>query len=258
VTLPALVACCGLVGLAVASFVNVVAYRVPRHESIVTPGSHCPACDHAVRPFDNVPLVSWLLLGGRCRDCGERISVRYPLVEALGGLVFALTALALGASWALPAFLVLMGGLLALACVDLEQHLLPVRILYPVLAGVALLLVGAAAGSGAWQRLLVAGACAAGWFAAFFVLNALSPRLLGFGDVRLAALIGLGLGWLGVPFLLLGIFAGCFAGSVVGLGLIGAGRMRRDTPLPFGVFLALGALIAVVLGPALFDRIRLS
>ena len=240
-----------LFGLAVGSFVNVVIYRVPRHQSIVRPRSACPHCATPILERDNIPVLSWLLLHRRCRHCREPISVRYPLVELAGGALFAGAAARLGYSWDLPAFLVLLAGLLALAGIDLEHLLLPKRLVYSTLGLVAALLTLAAAVDGQWHRLLIAAICAVGWFIAFFALNALSPRLLGFGDVRLALVLGLGLGWLGVRYVILGFFAANLIGAIIGLALIATKRIQRDQPVPYGVFLALGTALAIFAGPEL-------
>ncbi len=254
-----LIVYCALFGLVVGSFLNVVIYRVPRKESVVSPRSACPNCGEPIASKDNVPIFSWLLLRGRCRKCRVPISVRYPLIEAATAGLFAGLAARTGFSWSLPAFLVLAAGLLALACIDVEHLLLPKRIVYPVLGLVTLLLVVAAAATHHWHDLLVAGICAVAWFAIFFALNAISPRLLGFGDVRLAPVLGLALGWLGVRYVLLGFFAANLIGAVVGLTLIATNRMSRQQQIPYGVFLALGTLLAIFAGPELlrpFQNLR--
>jgi leader peptidase (prepilin peptidase)/N-methyltransferase len=170
-------------------------------------------------------------------------------VELAGGALFAGTAARLGFNWGLPAILVLLAGLLALAVIDLEQMILPKKIVYPTLTLVAGLLVLAAAMTGNWHDLLVAAICSVAWFALFFALNFASPRILGFGDVRLALVLGLGLGWLGWLYVVLGFFAANLIGSVVGLVLIGIKKMSRDQPIPYGVFLALGSAFAIYAGP---------
>lgn len=240
---------CAFLGLAIGSFLNVVIYRVPRNESVVSPRSKCPSCGAPIKDRDNIPVLSWLLLKGHCRNCQTPISPRYLYVELAGGGLFAGAAARLGFNWDLPAILVLLAGLLALACVDLEQMILPKKIVYPTLALVAGLLVLAAAMTGNWHDLLVAAICSAAWFALFFALNLASPRILGFGDVRLALVLGLGLGWLGWRYVVLGFFAANLIGAVVGLILIGMKKMSRDQPIPYGVFLALGAGLAVFAGP---------
>ena len=168
-----LIGICALFGLAIGSFLNVVIYRVPRHESVVSPRSACPSCAAPILERDNIPVLSWLLLRGRCRNCHEPISVRYPLVELAGAALFAGAAARLGYNWDLPAFLVVLASLLALSWIDIEHLLLPKRIVYPTLLTVTALLVLAALATGQWQRLLIAALCGAVWFAVFFVLNAL-------------------------------------------------------------------------------------
>jgi leader peptidase (prepilin peptidase)/N-methyltransferase len=175
-------------------------------------------------------------------------------VELLTAILFAGAAVRFRHDWAsLPAFLVLLAGLLALAFTDLEHFLLPVRIVYPVLGLVAVLLTGAATIDGTWSRLAVAAVCGAVAFAIFFTLNFVNPKWMAFGDVRLSAVIGLGLGWLGARMALLGFFLAFLLGSVVGVALILAKRIQRKAPIPFGVFLAAGAFLAVYFGQPLID-----
>lgn len=241
----------GLIGLAVGSFLNVVIYRAPRGESIVRPRSHCPRCGSEIAARDNVPLVSWVLLRAKCRHCGEAISARYPLVELATALLFLAATWRLGLSWSLPAYLAWLAGLLALALVDLELLKLPRSIVYVTLLLTSALLVLASAASHDWRRLLVGIVAATAWFILFFAMNFASPRILGFGDVRLAPLLGVALGWLGVGHVIVGFFLANLIGSIVGLSLIAAGKMKRDQPIPYGVFLALGAVLAFFAGSAL-------
>jgi leader peptidase (prepilin peptidase)/N-methyltransferase len=237
-----------LIGLAVGSFLNVVIYRVPLGRSIVRPPSACPACAAPVGPADNIPVVSWLLLRGRCRQCGVAISWRYPIVEILTAVLFAVTAVRFGSSWTLPAELAFVGGTLALAAVDLERYLLPRAILYPTLVLVGLGVLVAATATGQWRRLAIAAACSAGAFGVFYVINWIRPSWLGFGDVRLASLLGLALGWVGPWYLLIGFMVANFLGAALGVALMLAGRASRSTPLPYGVFLGSGAMCALFVG----------
>jgi len=165
--------------------------------------------------------------------------------------LFAGTAARFGYRWDLPAFLVLFAGLLALACIDIERLLLPKKIVYPLTAGVAALLLLAAAETGHWHAYLVGIACAAAWFVVFFVLNFISPKLLGFGDVRLSVVLGLALGWLGIGYVVLGFFAANLIGAIVGITLIATKQIERQSRIPYGVFLAAGFAVAVFAGPEL-------
>ncbi|MDE2282347.1 MAG: prepilin peptidase [Actinomycetales bacterium] len=248
----------GLLGLAVGSFLNVVIYRAPRGESLVRPRSHCPSCQVEIAGRDNVPLVSWLMLRGRCRHCGEKISVRYPLVELATALLFLGATWRLGLSWTLPAYLAWLAGLLALALVDLELLKLPRSIVYVTMVLTGALLVLASAAAHDWHRLLVGVICALSWFVLFFAMNFASPRILGFGDVRLAPLLGLALGWLGVGHVIVGFFLANLIGAIIGIALIALGKIRPDQPVPYGVFLAAGAMVALFAGPYLVSLIHFT
>ncbi len=257
--LTVLIVACALFGLAIGSFLNVVICRVPRHESVISPRSRCPSCGAFIRGYDNIPVVSWLVLRGRCRNCRKPISVRYLVVELATTAIFAGLAARLGYNWDLPAFLVLFAGLLALACIDAELLILPKNIVYPVLILVTLLLIAASAHSGNWHQLTLAAISAVAWYALFFIINLASPRVLGFGDVRLALLLGLGLGWFGWRFVVIGFFAANLIGALIGLSLIATKRLSHDQPIPYAVFLALGTAVAVYAGPEitpLFSRIH--
>jgi leader peptidase (prepilin peptidase)/N-methyltransferase len=244
-----LIGASALFGLEIGSFLNVVIYRVPRHTSVVTPRSACPVCSTPIRNRDNIPVISWLLLKGHCRDCQAPISARYPLVELACSALFAGAAARVGYNWDLPAFLALLAGLLALSLIDIEHLLLPKVIVYPTFGLVGAFLTLGAVMTGQWHRLLIAALCALVWFIVFFLLNLASPRLLGFGDVRLAPVIGLGLGWLGVRYVVLGFFAANLIGAIIGVTLILAKKMRHDQQIPYGIFLALGAAFALYVGP---------
>ena len=240
----------GLIGLAIGSFLNVVIYRVPAGKSVVSPPSACPSCGTEVAPRDNIPVLSWLILKGRCRTCSASISVRYPVIEGLTAVCFTLVAARLGASWSLPAELAFTAGLLALAAVDLERFLLPRAILYPTALLVTAGLFTAAGASHRWERLGTAAACGAAAFAVFFAINFVRPAWMGFGDVRLAGLIGLALGWLGPWYVVVAFFAANLSGAAVGIALMLGGRANRRTALPYGVFLAAGSVLAIlVAGP---------
>jgi leader peptidase (prepilin peptidase)/N-methyltransferase len=228
----------GLLGLAVGSFLNVVIHRVPRDESLVRPGSHCPACGNAVRRRHNVPVLGWLLLRGRCADCSAPISARYPLVEAGTAVLFTAVAARFGWSWELPAYLYLAAIAVALAAIDLDVMRLPDKIILPSYAVVPLLLLPA----GGWSPALRAAAAAALLFGLYWLLALWG---MGGGDLKLAPLLGLYLGWLGWSSVAVGAFAGFLLGGVAGAALIAARRAGRKTPVPFGPFMLAGAVLAV-------------
>jgi leader peptidase (prepilin peptidase) / N-methyltransferase len=241
----------GVYGLLLGSFLNVVIWRVPRHESIVKPRSHCPACDTQLTTRDNIPLVSWLMLRGRCRHCGNPISIRYPLIELLTAVLFAAVGARYADTWALPAFLVLTGALIAISAIDIEHFIIPNRIVYPVGIASVILLALAALIQDDWSTFLRSILAALAAFTFFFVLHLVSPRGMGFGDVRLSFVLGLFLGWLGWPELIGGLFAGFFLGAVIGILLIVLGGRDRRQHIPFGPFLAAGTMTFVLVGDQL-------
>ena len=249
IVLPLVVA--AVLGLAAGSFANVAIYRVPDGRSVVSPPSACPKCGARVRPYDNIPVVSWLLLRGRCRDCKAPISVRYPVVEALVALLFAGIWWRFGATWTAAIEAALTLGMVVLGLIDFDHMVLPRKIVYLDLAVVvALALAGSAAGNH-WGHLGVAALCAAVPWALFFAINYFAPHALGFGDVRLALLIGFGLGWLGPAYAFLGFLAASLLGSVVGLTLVATGKAGRRTAVPFGAFLAAGTVLSMLAGQPL-------
>ncbi|MDQ3936133.1 MAG: prepilin peptidase [Actinomycetota bacterium] len=232
-------------GLMIGSFLNVVAYRVPRGESLVKPGSHCTTCGEHVRPYDNIPIVSWLLLRGRCRGCGEKISARYPAVELITALVFAAVVLVNGFDTDLLLELPFAAMLVVVAGIDLEHRIIPNKILLPL--GVWGLAATAAVKTDFLPEALIGGAAA---FTFLFVAALVHPKGMGMGDVKLAAVMGLYLGASVAPALLLGFLAG----SVVGVAIVARhGAAGRKRGVPFAPFLALGGLVALLVGPELVD-----
>jgi leader peptidase (prepilin peptidase)/N-methyltransferase len=230
-------------GLVIGSFLNVVAYRVPRGESLMAPGSHCPGCDTPIRPWDNIPLLSWLFLRGRCRSCGERISARYPLVELVTGATFALVAVVHGVHDDLAVLLPFAAMLIAVADIDLEHRIVPNKILLPMAVwGVA---ASAVVRTDMLPELLIGGGAA---FTFLLVAALIHPAGMGMGDVKLAGVMGLYLGASVAPALLLAFLTG----SVVGVALLARhGAEGRKRGVPFAPFLALGGIVALVAGPQL-------
>lgn len=243
----------GLVGLVVGSFVNVVAYRIPLGKSVVRPGSACPACGAPIRSRDNVPVLSWLLLGGHCRDCGAAISVRYAIVEAATAGLFAATVLAVGAVWVLPAYWWFVGVCIALVLTDLDHKRIPNRILFPgIVVGTALLALGAVVdavgGEGTGDDLLRALAGGLAYFGILFAIAAVARGGFGFGDVKLAFLLGVFLAFQGWEVLWAGILLAFLIGGVVAIALLATRRKGRKDAIPFGPSLVAGAFIALFWG----------
>jgi len=251
----ALAALAGLLGLVVGSFLNVVVHRVPAGRSVVRPRSACPACGHEVRARDNVPVVSWLVLRGRCRDCGAPISARYPLVELGTGVLFAATFLVLearGQLAVLPAALFLAAISIALAAIDLDTRRLPNAIVLPSYPVLAVLLVLASALGGDWSALARAGIGGAALWLLYFLVMVAKPGGMGFGDVKLAGLLGGVLGWFGWGSLVVGAFAAFLVGGVFSVVLMLAGRAGRKSAIPFGPWMLLGAWIGIFVGEPLW------
>jgi leader peptidase (prepilin peptidase)/N-methyltransferase len=245
-----------VLGALIGSFLNVVVWRVPRGESVVSPPSACPACGHPIRARDNVPVLSWLLLRGRCRDCAAPIPRRYPLVEAVTALLFALVLLRFGWNWSLPAFLLLAALALALALIDLDVHRLPSSIVvpaYPVLAALLLLASWNPGGRSDWSGLVPAAVGGVALFCFYLVLAVVRPGGMGMGDVRLAGLLGLALGWLGWGPLVVGAFAAFALGGVYSLALLATRRATRKSGIPFGPWMLLGAAVGIAVGEVAWD-----
>lgn len=237
------VAFTAVLGAIFGSFLNVVVYRLPRGESLASPGSHCPSCETPIKPYDNVPVFAWLWLRGRCRSCGEAISARYPLVEAATAVLCAGVVLADGVTPAAALGLTLVLVLIPVALIDLDLQLIPNRITAP--AAVAAVVLGTALDPGGEIERLIAGA-GAGLFLLLAVLA--YPRGMGMGDVKLAAVLGLFLGRSVAPALLVALVSGVVVGGVI-MARVGVAAGRK-TKVPFGPFLALGGLVAVYAGDA--------
>ncbi|TFD18736.1 A24 family peptidase [Cryobacterium sp. TMS1-13-1] len=257
----------GIFGLLIGSFLNVVIYRIPAGKSIVFPPSACGSCGARIRSYDNIPVLSWLLLRGKCRHCGAAFSVRYPLVELGTGVFFAVVALWVFSSGdggalvstdallaqiiVLVAFLYLAAVSVALAMIDLDTHTLPNKILLPVYPVGAVLLTAAALVAGEPGRLLSALIGAAALFGLYLALALISPGGMGLGDVKLAGVLGLYLGWLGWAPLIVGAFGAFLLGGLFGIGLLVTRKAGRRSSIPFGPWMLLAAWLGAVFGQSI-------
>jgi leader peptidase (prepilin peptidase)/N-methyltransferase len=232
-------------GLLIGSFLNVVAYRLPRGESLLWPASHCPGCEQPIKPYDNVPVLSWLLLRGKCRNCQTRISPRYPAIEFLTALAFGAIVLLNGVDkdliWQLP----FAAMLIAVAGIDLEHRIIPNKVMLP--SAVFAVTTAIALRPDDLPELGIAGAAA---FVAFLLAALAYPAGMGMGDVKLAGVMGLFLGTAVIPAL----FIAFLTGTIVGVAVIAKhGADGRKKGVPFGPFLAFGGLVGVLAGPDLID-----
>ena len=234
----------GLLGLCIGSFLNVCIYRLPRRESLMWPASHCTSCERALSWYENLPVLAWLVLRGRCRSCAARISIAYPLVEVVTAGVFVAGYCFYGATLLLAARLLFACAMIVLFMIDLEHQILPNVITLPgIVVGFVLSFM---LPPGWWSSLI---GILAGGGVLFAVMEgyarARGHEGLGMGDVKMLAMIGAFLGW---PLMLLTLVLASFAGSIVGVGMMAAQRGGMKTALPFGTFLAIGALVAAVVG----------
>ena len=247
-----------LAGLCIGSFLNVCIWRIPREESIVWPGSHCPACNHAIAPWDNIPLLSWLVLNGKCRHCKAPISPRYFVVELLTGALF--TALWLVHGWSVqtPVYIFFAAALILGTFVDLDHLILPDRVTLGGMVAGPLLSFAIPALQGQTDRLSALVHSLAGlalgygilWLVATLGRLFLKREAMGMGDVKLLGAIGACLGWQAVLF---SIFISSLSGTVLGLSLIAAGKMELQSKIPYGPHIALAAVLWMLCGPACVD-----
>jgi len=233
-----------VLGAVVGSFLNVVAYRLPRRESLVTPASRCPACGTPIKAHDNVPVIGWLLLRGRCRACTQAISPRYPVVEALTAVLAVSVVLVKHSAHDIALGLVLVAVLVPVALIDLDHRIIPNKITLP--AAVAAIAIGLALKPSGVEEQLIAGAAAGGFLLVFLLAY---PRGMGMGDVKLAAVLGLFLGREVAVALFVGVLAGMVVGAAI-MARVGVSKGRK-TAVPFGPFLALGGVVALLAGPAI-------
>jgi leader peptidase (prepilin peptidase) / N-methyltransferase len=240
------IALAALGGLIVGSFLNVVVYRLPRGESLIHPRSRCPSCATQLRAVDNVPVVSWLALRGRCHHCGAPVSARYPLVELTTGVLYAAVVVTQDDAVRIVLGLLLVTALVPITLIDLDHRIIPNRITGP--AAIAALIAIAALDADFLVEAAIAAVAGGGFF---FVAAILYPRGMGMGDVKLAGLLGLYLGRAVAPAILIALIAGVVLGAAI-IARKGA-KEGRKTAVPFGPFLALGGMVAFFVGNELVD-----
>jgi len=246
----------GVLGICVGSFLNVVIYRVPLRRSVISPPSACTTCGVRVKSYDNIPVISWLLLHGRCRSCNAQISRSYMYVEVATGLFFGVVAKQFPTTdpLVLIAFLLLAASTIALAIIDLNTHTLPNQILFPTYIAGILLLVAEGVTNHRYGSILRAllGMLLLGLF--YLVLNLIYPEGMGMGDVKFAGLLGLFLGYLGWGRLLVGGLSAFLLGGLFSLGLVIFRGANRKSGIPFGPWMLAGAWIGIFFGATIFHR----
>jgi leader peptidase (prepilin peptidase)/N-methyltransferase len=231
-------------GLMVGSFLNVVAYRLPLGQSVAMPASHCPSCGTPIKPYDNVPVLGWLMLHGRCRSCDVAISSRYPIVEGVTAVLAVAVVLVKHSTAGLVLGLTLVAIVVPVALIDFDHRIIPNKITLP--AALAAVAIGFALKPSGVPEQLIAGAGAGGFLLVFAIAY---PRGMGMGDVKLAAVLGLFLGRSAAVALLSAVLAGAIVGAVV-MARVGV-EDGRKTAIPFGPFLALGGVVGLLAGPAI-------
>jgi leader peptidase (prepilin peptidase)/N-methyltransferase len=242
-----LLAVAGLLGLAVGSFLNVCIYRLPLEKSLLWPASHCPSCTRQLHWFENVPVLAWMVLGGRCRTCGTRISAIYPLVEAFTGAMFVWAIWEYGLSWLLCSRLLLGCSLVVLFFIDLQHRILPNVVTIPgAIIGFLLSFVTPPGWISSLVGLVIGGLIPLVVAEAYYRLRKIEG--LGMGDVKMLALVGAFLGW---HLVLLTLVIGSLLGSIVGVAIIIIRRGDMKSALPFGTFLAIAAMVSAVAGDAI-------
>ncbi|HET7641379.1 MAG TPA: A24 family peptidase [Ktedonobacteraceae bacterium] len=240
----------GLLGALIGSFLNVCIYRLPRQESIAWPGSHCPKCSHPIAWYDNIPILSYSALGGRCRHCTVRIPFRYPLVEILNASGYVALLWVFGLSWVTVVYGLFYSALLVVAGTDLSHKIIPNAVTFPgiivgLVCATTVLPLGFLDGL---LGVLVGGGIL--WLLAWASPYLFGKEGMGGGDIKLLAMIGAFLGW---QLALMTIMVGSLLGSLVGVTLIAAQIIKREDYIPFGPFLVCGALVALFFGRSLLD-----
>jgi leader peptidase (prepilin peptidase)/N-methyltransferase len=251
-----LLAGAAVLGLLIGSFLNVVIWRLPRNENLSHPASHCPSCDEPIRPYDNVPVLSWIVLRARCRNCGNPISARYPAVELATAGLFLLIAWRIGWHLSLIGYLFFTAAGVALALIDYDVKRLPDKLTYPAVGVLVVAFAADAVSSGHWTpfaRSVEGGAALLAFYWSTRILGALllGKTAMGLGDVKLSASLGLALGWLSWGALAVGAFAGFVVGAVGGVALIVSGRGKLASRIPFGPYMLVGGLVGILWGTSM-------
>lgn len=241
------VAVVALAGLMIGSFLNVVIYRVPNGQSVVSPPSACPHCGSRVRPLHNIPVLGWLVLRGKCKDCNAPISARYPAIEAFTGLAFGLLAYWQGIQWLLLPLLFLAAISIALTMIDLDVFRLPNAIVYKAYPVAAIGLVASSFldGTSVWWRIFAGGFI---MWALYWTIRRIKPKGMGLGDVKLAGVLGMYLGFFGWGSLAVGIFAGFLIGGAFGVVVMLFLGGNGKTKIPYGPYLIAGAWVGIAAG----------
>ncbi len=249
-----------LYGLMVGSFLNVCAWRIPNKQSIVSPGSHCPKCDKPIKAYDNIPVLSYLLLKGHCRYCGEHISARYPVVEFITGLLFVVTYLFIGFEWLLFPSLVFVSLLWVIFLIDMDHQIIPDGlVIFGLVSG--FIFLGASYFLGGFPLIQtnlnpLLSSVGSGLAASAFLLGItfvaeliLKKEAMGGGDIKLAAVLGMFLG----PYVFLALFLAFFVGAVISIAMMSTGLVEKGKPIAFGPFMAIGAILTLYTGPQIVN-----
>lgn len=249
----------GFFGLSIGSFLNVVIWRVPNDMSISTPGSQCPSCKKPIAWYDNIPVISYLFLGAKCRQCGSKISFRYPLIEILTCIVWVVTVLRVGIHIHTIGFVLFFSGLIALSAIDIDTKLLPKKIVYPTGAALVIFLAISSISTGEYTRLRDSAIVALAYSGFLFIVwFASGGKAMGFGDVRLAVFLGFAMGYYSFIVSYLGMLASFAFGSFLGIAIAAITHKGRKMKIPFGPFLAAGTVIAIWFAPQLHDLVQVT
>jgi|APTNR8051073442_1049403.scaffolds.fasta_scaffold13357_3 leader peptidase (prepilin peptidase)/N-methyltransferase len=247
----------GFIGLAVGSFINVVVWRIPNNLSLIEPGSHCPKCKKPILYFDNIPVLSFFLLRGKCRNCSAKISVRYPIIEILNAAIWVASVKLIGLHVHTIGYVLFFSGLLALSVIDFDSKLLPKKIVYVSGSLLIVFLLFSSLIMGDYNRIRDSAICALAYFIFLFVIwFASNGKAMGFGDVRLSPFLGAAMGYYGFMVSYMGMLVSFFIGSFVGIAIAVITQKGRKMKIPFGPFLASGTVLAVWFAPQISEWVQ--